>query len=234
MSSVVITGGTKGIGRSLVLKFAQEGFDVFTCARNEADLQELRDVFSEKFPKNRLFAKRCDVSQKTDIQNFGDDILKTGIPDVLINNAGIFLPGNIYEEADETFETLIQTNLASAYHLTRKLVPAMISKKSGYVFNICSIASFMAYLGGGSYTISKFGLLGFSKSLREDLKEHNIRVSSVMPGATLTASWKGTSLPEDRFIDSDELANLIFYFYKTPESMVVEEIVIRPLKGDIS
>lgn len=233
MALAVITGGTKGIGRSLVLKFAKEGFGIITCSRNETDLKELEDFFGKEFPGQLIVAMQCDVSKKTEIQKFGESILKIGTPEVLINNAGIFLPGNICDEADDTFETLIQTNLASAYHLSRKLMPAMILKKSGYVFNICSIASFMAYPGGGSYTISKFGLLGFSKSLREDLKEHNIRVSSVMPGATLTASWEGTSFPDDRFINPDDLADLLVTFYKTPVSLVVEDIVIRPLKGDI-
>jgi short-subunit dehydrogenase len=233
MPLAVITGGTKGIGRSLVMKFAQAGFDIATCARNETDLAELRKYFSVQFPKLSLLAMPCDVSIKKDIINFGEALLVMGTPEVVINNAGIFLPGNICDEAEGTFETLIQTNLASAYHLTRTLVPAMVINKSGYIFNLCSIASFMAYPGGGSYTISKFGLLGFSKSLREDLKQHNIRVSSVMPGATLTASWQGTNLPDERFINPDDLANLLFTFYNTPVSMVVEEIVIRPLKGDI-
>jgi hypothetical protein len=76
-------------------------------------------------------------------------------------------------------------------------------------------------------------LLGFSKVLREEMKEHNIRVSSVLPGATKTASWEGSDLPDDRFINPDDIASLIFNFYKTPKSLNIEEILIRPMKGDI-
>ena len=131
------------------------------------------------------------------------------------------------------FEKQINTNLASAYYLTRTLLPEMINSKSGYIFNMCSTASNTAYTNGGSYSISKFGLLGFSKVLREEMKEYNIRVSSVLPGATLTASWEGTELPSERFINPEDVANLIYNFYETPVTMNIEEIIIRPLKGDI-
>lgn len=234
MPNIIITGGTKGIGRSLVFKFASKGFNIVTCARNTSDLSDLSQSIKENFPGINLFAFKCDVSSKSEIINFGKQAIeKLGTIDVLINNAGIFLPGSITEEDDEIFEKQINTNLASAYHLTRIIGPNMIVKKSGYIFNICSTASITAYTNGGSYCISKFGLLGFSKVLREEMKEHNIRVSSVLPGATKTASWEGSDLPDDRFINPDDIASLIFNFYKTSKSLNIEEILIRPMKGDI-
>ncbi len=234
MPNIIITGGTKGIGRSLVFKFASKGFNIVTCARNTSDLSDLSQSIKENFPSINFFAFKCDVSSKSEIINFGKQAIeKLGTIDVLINNAGIFLPGSITEEDDEIFEKQINTNLASAYHLTRIIGPNMIVKKSGYIFNICSTASIMAYTNGGSYCISKFGLLGFSKVLREEMKKYNIRVSSVLPGATRTGSWEGTNLPDSRFINPDDIANLIYDFYNTPITLNVEEILIRPMKGDI-
>ncbi len=234
MPSVIITGGTRGIGKSLVLKFAKHGFDIATCARNNEELDFFKKILLNKFPQNKYFIKKCDVSIKQEVMDFGDKAMKElGIPDVLINNAGIFLPGKLSDEEDGIFESQINTNVAAAYHLTRKILPGMISKKSGYIFNFCSTASIKAYPNGGSYCISKFAILGFSKVLREECKEHNIRVSSILPGATNTSSWEGTNLPPDRFMQPDDIAELIFNFYQTPITMNVEEILIRPFLGDI-
>ena len=234
MPSVIITGGTKGIGRCLVLKFASKGFDIATCARNQSELDSLKKIVESNYPTIKIFLLKCDISKKDEIINFGKlAIIELGTVDVLINNAGIFIQGSISKEEEEVFEKQINTNLASAYHLTRTILPGMISTQNGYIFNMCSTASITAYTNGGSYCISKFGLLGFSKVLREEMKEYNIRVSSVMPGATLTASWEGTELPSERFINPEDVANLIFNFYETPLSMNIEEILIRPFKGDI-
>ena len=128
------------------------------------------------------------------------------VPEVLVNNAGVFLPGMIETEVDGALEHMINTNLYSAYHLTRSLMPEMKRLKKGYIFNMCSIASIKAYANGGSYGISKFALYGMTKVLREELKEFNIKVTAVLPGATLTASWEGVDLPEERFIKVEDIA----------------------------
>jgi short-subunit dehydrogenase len=105
--------------------------------------------------------------------------------------------------------------------------------REGHIFNVCSIASIQAYANGGAYAISKFALLGFSKCLREELKSYQIRVTAVLPGATRTASWDGTSLPDERFMPSEDIAETIFAAYALSNRSVVEEILIRPQLGDI-
>lgn len=117
--------------------------------------------------------------------------------------------------------------------MTRGVAPAMKLKKAGHIFNICSIASIQAYPNGGSYAISKSAMLGFSRCLREELKTDNIRVTAVMPGATLTASWAGTDLPDERFMKVEDIANTIHSAYQLSNHSVVEEIIIRPQLGDI-
>jgi len=156
-----------------------------------------------------------------------------GTVDVLINNAGVFLPGAISEEKDGNLEFQIETNLYSAYHLTRAVLPMMLPQKSGHVFNMCSVASFMAYPNGGSYSISKFALLGFSKVLREEMKPKGIRVTSIMPGATWSNSWAGVELPEDRLMAANDIAETVWAAYHLSKSSVVEEIILRPQLGDL-
>ena len=230
--TVVITGATKGIGRALAQKFAAEGWCLALCARTGSDLEQLAEELTNKADK--VFTMPCDVSKPEDIKRFGTRVLaELGTVDVLINNAGVFLPGQVYNEPEGTLEALIETNLYSAYHLTRVLAPVMIERKQGHIFNMCSVASIKAYHNGGSYAISKFALLGFSKSLREELKDFNIRVTSLIPGATYTPSWHAANLPEERFMKAEDVAKLVWDVYNLSDNTVVEEVVLRPLLGDI-
>jgi short-subunit dehydrogenase len=229
---VVITGATKGIGRALAQKFVAEEFNLALCARTEKDLNELKAELIEVGAD--VFAQPCDMSKPDEVKLFGQNLLNHfGGADVLINNAGVFLPGQVWQEEEGTLEKLMETNLYSAYHLSRVLVPAMVQKKSGHIFNVSSVAGIKAYPNGGSYSISKFALMGLSKALREELKEFNIRVTTLIPGATYTNSWAGSGLPESRFMKAEDIAKAVFDVYSLSESTVVEEIVMRPLLGDI-
>ena len=228
--SIIISGGSQGIGKALVKKFLENGFQVFTCARNAEKLESLKNEFNH--PHLHTFV--ADLSDKKQVSNFAQWILnqETKI-DVLINNAGYFLPGQIQNEEDGVLESQIEANLYSAYHLTKAILPSMQKSNSGHIFTICSTASITAYTAGGSYCISKFALLGFTKVLREELKTQGIKVTAVLPGATLTPAWDGVNLPDSRFIPAEDIANTIFSAYMMSASTVIEEILIRPQLGDI-
>lgn len=229
----VVTGGTKGIGRAIVERFAQAGFDVATCSRKEEELALLAKEAGAKFGVT-IHTHKADLTDKTQVNSFTDFISGLNRPvDVLINNAGSFVPGEVSDEPDGNLEFMIETNLYSAYHTTRGLVSAMKSRKSGHIFTLCSIASIKAYPNGGSYAISKFALLGFSKVLREELKEYGIRVTAVLPGATYTSSWEGAHLPHERFMKAEDVAESIFSAWSLSSHSVVEELLIRPQLGDI-
>ena len=231
---IVVTGGTKGIGRAIIEKFAANGFDVGTCARNADDLNDLKQHIEKKNGQSKVFISTTDMSNKEQVKIFADFILKLNRPvDILVNNAGYFEPGEITTEAEGTLESMINANLYSAYYATRGLVHNMKERKSGHIFNICSIASLKAYANGGSYAISKFAMLGFSKCLREELVDYGVRVTAIMPGATKTASWDGVDLPDSRFIKTEDIAETIYAAYMLSERSVIEEIIIRPQLGDI-
>ena len=229
----VITGGTKGIGRAIAAKFASQNFDIVTCSRNSGELAALKEEL-ERICSVKTHVCKADLSRKSEVKEFTDFVTGIGRPvDVLVNNTGFFLPGLVTEEKDGTLESMIEANVYSAYYTTRGLLAAMKSRKQGHIFNLCSIASIKAYPNGGSYTISKFALLGFSKVLREELMVHNIRVTAVLPGATLTPSWDGSELPDERFMKPEDVAEAIFGAYSLSPRSVVEEILIRPQLGDI-
>jgi short-subunit dehydrogenase len=231
---IVVTGGSKGIGKAIIEKFASQQFDIVTCARKNEDLQKMKAEVEEKFPGASIFCKSADMSDKNQVKEFTDFVAHLNREvDVLVNNAGHFIPGEITTEREGTLESMINANVYSAYYTTRGLVEKMKKRRTGHIFNICSIASIKAYANGGSYAISKFAMLGFSKCLREELKECNIRVTAVMPGATKTQSWEGVNLPDDRFMKVEDVAETVFSVYSLSKRSVVEEIIIRPQLGDI-
>lgn len=231
---IVVTGATKGIGRAIAEIFLANGYETAVCARNANDLKNMEeDVFKKALP-GKLHKFVCDVTERQQLNDFYDFVTdKMGAIDILVNNVGLFEPGAIHEEAEGVLERQMTTNVYAAYHLSRMFLPAMMEKKSGHLFNICSIASIMAYANGGSYCISKFALYGMTKVLRQELMPFNIKVTAVLPGATLSGSWEGTALPEERFMKAADVAASIYSIAQLSPSTVVEDILLRPLEGDI-
>ncbi|GAB3225366.1 SDR family oxidoreductase [Hymenobacter seoulensis] len=233
--NIVVTGGTKGIGRALVLRFLQAGHPVITCARSAPDLEELQAAATKQIPGAVLHTMPADLSQREDAVRFTEFVRKVGEVAVLINNTGSFIPGRLQDEPQDgsQLRRMLEVNLLSAYDVTQGLLPGMLAQKSGHIFNICSTASLTAYPNGGSYGIAKHALLGMTRNLREELKDAGIRVTAVLPGATLTASWEGVDLPAERFIKAEDVAEAIFGTYSLSPQAVVEELLIRPQLGDL-
>ena len=212
--------------------FAKDGFNIITCSRNKDDLIQLKnDIEAEYNVLVKTFV--ADLESAEQAKAFGDFVMDNAEKvDVLVNNAGVFLPGKIMEEEEGVFEKQMSINVASAYHISRK-VSSKLKKAESCIINICSTASFVAYTNGGSYCISKFAMLGMTKVLREELKEDKISVTALMPGATRTSSWAGSSVPEERFIDPVEVAKAAKLAYDSRHTASIEELVIRPISGDL-
>ena len=143
------------------------------------------------------------------------------------------MPGGVHDEPDGALEEMIAVNLYSAYYLTRTVLPKMIEAGNGHIFNMCSIASIAAYNNGGAYSISKFALLGFSKNLREEMKPHNIKVTSILPGAAFTESWSGSGVDPKRIMEANDIAEMVYTASKLSAQACVEEILLRPQLGDL-
>jgi short-subunit dehydrogenase len=231
---IVITGASRGLGFSMAEAFAAEGHDLFLTSRNEVKLYNALASLQSRFPDQIIKAKPCDLASKAGATDFGNWILELGVePDILINNAGSFEPGRIIDEPEGQLEIMLNTNLLSAYHLTRLLLPSMMKRKSGHIFNISSIAGLQAYPNGGSYSISKFALSGFSKNLRDELKPYSIKVSCIYPGAVYTDSWASTGVSPGRIMKPSDIADTIVQISKLSPQAVVEDVIIRPLLGDL-
>jgi short-subunit dehydrogenase len=232
--NVIITGASRGLGKAIAETFAANGHNLYLTSQSETKLYKSVEELMTRFPDVTIKAKPFDLSQKQLAKEFGTWVLKFNVPvDVLVNNAGSFAGANVHDEQEGALETMIETNLYSAYHLTRVLIPAMMRQKSGHIFNMSSIAGLKAYPGGGSYSISKFALRGFSINLREEMKPHNIKVTTVFPGAAYTDSWAASGIPKDRFMDAADIAKMVFAASQLSLQACVEDIVLRPQLGDI-
>jgi short-subunit dehydrogenase len=231
--NVIITGASRGIGKAIAEIFAANGHNLFISSRSEVALYKATEELMTRFPAVTIKAKAFDLSIPDEAKRMGEWCLSFAVPDILVNNAGSFAPGNVQDEPEGTLENQLATNLYSAYHLTRTLLPKMKVKRSGHIFNMCSIASLTAYNNGGAYSISKFALYGFSKNLRKEMMPHGIRVTAVHPGAVMTDSWEGFDNSKKRIMEAEDIAKMIYAASQLSPAACVEDIVIRPQLGDL-
>ena len=212
---VLITGASRGIGKALAEIFAANGHSLLLISKNEVSLYKAMEELCARISETTISAKAFDLSIKEEAIKAGNWALeKFDAPEIIINNAGVY----------------------SAYHITRTVLPAMIKQDktiNRHIFNICSIASLRAYNNGGAYSISKFALHGFSKNLREELKLHHIKVTSVFPGAVLTDSWSGFDNRNKRIMEAEDVAKMIYAATQLSPAACIEDIVMRPVLGDL-
>jgi short-subunit dehydrogenase len=230
---VIITGASQGIGYAIANLFAKEGHDLILTSKTASLLEASAIKLQQMYPAVDIEFKAFDLSNKTDCQTFATWALSVGSVDVLVNNAGYFLPGNITDESEGNIEAQLNANLLSAYYVTRGIIPSMIANQSGHIFNMGSIAGHNAYANGGSYSISKFALHGFSQNLRLELKDKGIKVTLIAPGAVYTNSWAGSGVDPKRIMEADDIAKMIYAATQLSPQAVVEDIILRPLLGDL-
>ena len=232
--NVIVTGASRGIGKAIAEIFAANGYDLYLISRNDIALYKAMEELLTKYPSISIKAKAFDLSKTDEAKAAGNWVLDAGVvPDILVNNVGLFEPGSVYNEPEGQLENQIATNLYSAYHLTRTLLPKMMERKTGHIFNMCSIASLHAYHNGGAYSISKYAMHGFSKNLREEMKPHNIKVTAIHPGAVLTDSWGDYDNSKKRIMEAADIAKMVYASSQLSPAACVEDIVIRPQLGDL-
>jgi short-subunit dehydrogenase len=234
--NIVITGASRGIGRAIAEAFGEDkqGNTILMCARNKEQLNAFSKELQGRFPRTTVDCMASDLTKKSEAKAFASWLLLKNINiDVLVNNVGTFIRGNITDEPDGALEEMLSVNLYSAYHVTRALLPKMIENRKGHIFNMSSIAALKAYPNGGAYSISKFALAGFSKNLREELKPHGIKVTTIYSGAVYTDSWKGSGVSEERIMEAEDIAKIVYSAAHLSPQATIEEIIVRPQLGDL-
>lgn len=229
---VIITGASRGIGRATAIQFAKEGAYLALCCKNQSSKEELEKIlleFSEDF-----FIRNFDISSDSDVEKFVDEIVSLkGKVDVLINNAGVVHTGKVEDTSCEVWDELIGVNLKGTFLMTKYCLPHI--PNSGQIINVGSNASKIGFPNWSAYCASKFGVLGFTRSLREELRSRGIRVSSVLPGPTKTEVWDSLDGNWDRkkMMSPETTAQVIVSIVKQPDGANIDEVEIVPSGGKL-
>lgn len=228
--TIWITGAGRGIGLCIAQRFFRENWNVVTSSRSiKSD--------GDHEPGDLPFPLRCDVSVENEVSSTVEKIKeKFGGIDVLVNNAGIAIFKPLMNTSLEDFQKQIDSNLLGTFLCSKAVVPIMKEQNQGTILNIISVAGIKAYTNSGAYGASKAGALMMSKVMREELKNDNIKVISVIPGPTATEIWNPKVLEKfiDKMMKPEDIADVIYNIIMQPQNMITEEIILRPITGDLS
>jgi len=231
---VWVVGASRGIGREIALQFSFLGLNVCCSGRNRRALAATVDNISRL--GGNAFSFPCDVTDHRSVRLAAAAIRKrVGEVDILVNNAGVTVFKSFMETGEMEFSNILATNLLGPVYCIKAVLPSMMKRKKGWIINILSNAAIKVFEGSTAYTASKAGMLGLSRVLREELRFSRVKVMSVIPGATATTMWSGSDLRKfaRRMMSAKGVAEAVVAAYSMPDDVVVDEILLRPLQGDI-
>lgn len=229
-----ITGASTGIGFETVKVFAKAGCIVVATARRKSRLVRL--INEVKFAGHEGAAFVCNVLSERSIFSTKNKILeKYGSIDVLINNAGVTVYKSFLDTKTIEYDNLMNTNLRGAFLTTKSVLPVMMKKRKGHIINVLSVAANTILRDSSVYSASKAGLLALTNVLRDEIRKYNIKVSNVFPGDVDTPMWdpKVRAKYSRRMITPREIAELILTVANQPKKVLIEDIIVRPIKGDL-
>ena len=229
---VLVTGASSGIGEAISRKFSSENYQVILSSRSKDKLIKLNKEILDLGYKSHLIP--CDVSKEDDVKNLYKESLKIGFVNCIINNAGFGKFSKIEDVSTTEWDQQINTNLKGSFLVVREFVKDMIDKKDGKIVFINSVAGKYGYPFSAAYVSSKFGLKGLADSLRNELRVYNIKVISIHPGAIDTNFWDNINVdfPREEMLSSSDIADTVFHAVEAPNSVVLEEVIIRRTAGD--
>lgn len=230
--SVVITGASRGIGRRIAMAFAREtDFALLLIARSKSDLKDTQTL-CRKLGDNEVEIRNCDASNPKAVRKmkFPENFQE---PKIVINNAGSFLLKPLGKTTHEEFSEQIQSNLYSAVNITNYFLDNLKEKTHALIINICSVGAIEGLRDSGAYSASKHALLGYTRSLRQELMNTEVGVTAVNLGQTQSTSWEGSLIDRDLLIDPGDVAKIILNLTQLSPRTVVEEILVKPQHGRV-
>jgi NAD(P)-dependent dehydrogenase (short-subunit alcohol dehydrogenase family) len=226
----VVTGSTRGIGRTIAEALARQGAGVVVSGRQAGDVERLVEDFRATGIEVR--GKACDVRKHSDaeaLMRFAAE--ETGGIDILVNNAGIGIFHHVAELSPEDWDRVIGTNLSGVFYCCHAAIPFLRKKGGGYIFNISSLAGKNAFNDGTAYNASKFGLEGFSEALMLDLRYENIKVSYIMPGSVATEfAGRQASERESWKLTPSDVAQVVLDLLALDRRALASRVELRPFQ----
>ena len=228
-----ITGASSGIGRAAAIEFAKTGAKVFASGRRVAELERINTELDSDKISVEVFP--CNVASHTNVDQTVKKILGNSKIDCLVNNAGITSFKLAEDNSVNEINDVIQTNLLGSIYSIKAVLPQMISNGGGTIINILSVVTKKTFTKSSIYAASKMGLLGYTNSLREEVRKHNIKVINIIPGATATPIWSKEIRNQfsDRMMTSEDIARVLVWAFLQKENLVTEELLLRPIEGDL-
>jgi 3-oxoacyl-[acyl-carrier protein] reductase len=224
----IVTGGSKGIGLAIAEALTDRGMRVAVAARGEDDVRAAAGRLNEGAGEPRAIGVRCDVRAYDDCRRLVDETVRTfGRLDVLINNAGVGRFAHVADLTPDEWHEVIGTNLNGVYHCTHAALPALRKSGDAWIINIGSLAGKNPFPSGAAYNASKFGLIGFSEAVMQEVRHEGVRVSCIMPGSVATEFRAGGSAEEWK-IRSEDIAELVIGLLDMPERTLPSRIEVRP------
>ena len=228
-SVALITGGSRGIGLAIARRLGALGASLALCSRGTERLQavtkELTDLGLDSFPV------AADVTQALDVSALVERIgVQLGPVDILVNCAGVGIFGPFHERSEEEWNTVLNTNLKSVFLVSRAVAPEMIRRRRGHIVNISSLAGKNAFPNGGLYCASKWGLMGLSNCMAEELRVHGIRVSAVSPGSVATDFSSHVGRDIDKLLHPDDVAHAVAMILTEGPRSFISEVLLRPIQ----
>lgn len=232
--NILITGGSSGIGFEIARIFCQNNAKkIFLLARNKSKLDEATLILKSLPSQTEIIPIVVDFMVQQNIDNCLKKCLEYGVPDILINNVGVFQQNKLEDQNLNELMDMIQVNVVAAYQITQFFLPFLKNLPTAQIYNICSIGSLIGLKNCSAYNLTKFALYGFGKSLRTELLNSHIKVTNILPGATLTPVWNTDFDNPERLIDPKEIAQTVYFCSQMGLTAVVEDIIIRPQHGDL-
>lgn len=219
----VVTGGGKGLGKTITQHLLQQGMKVAICGRTEKTIVDTVAEFSIAFPE-QIIGQVCDISNSTQVNEFARKVLTTfsGIH-VLVNNSGFGKDTLVCETNESDWDEVMNTNVKGMYLMCKALVPNMFNSREGYVLNIASQAALNGYPNAGVYCASKFAMLGLGKALQEEVRQYGIHVHTLNP-ALIQSQKSENDAVEDGLIQNEDLARMAVYLLQQPRRLKIDNI----------
>jgi 3-oxoacyl-[acyl-carrier protein] reductase len=226
----VVTGGSKGIGLEVARALLSAGADVVICGREQAALDAAVAELKETAPDRRIAAHPADVSDSKQVEPlFTFAVKELGGLDILVNNAGMGIFRAVGDLTVEEWDTVIATNLSSAFYCSRAALSRFHERRGGWIVNVSSLAGKNPFAGGGAYNASKFGLTGFSEAMMLDHRNDNVRVSYIMPGSVDTGFAGSESGPKsDWKIAPEDIGQIVLDILRMPARTLISRVEVRP------